>query len=236
VRRLLAAILLAGASGAIGGCASEPPVPAVLAFPRAEYDRAFEAALEGARADGLQPVVVDRELGVIETAPRSAGSFLEPWRGDNAGLEDTMAHTVNFERRRARIEFVPQSFAPPTPALDAPAQGPAIPGSDRAEGRFDLTQFTGTVEMRAWVYLDRGFRPNQRIGAWTLSQETYSADPTQQQDRADESTRTPTEWTPIGRDVPYEQRLMRRIAELMARPSGSATAGTDAPPAADPPH
>ena len=88
-------------------------MPAVIAFPRADYDRAFDAALEGARTDGLQPVVVDRALGVIETAPRTAGSFVEPWRTDNAGVEDTLAHTVNFERRRARIEFVPQGFVPP---------------------------------------------------------------------------------------------------------------------------
>ena len=83
-------------------------------------------------------------------------------------------------------------------------------------------------------YLDRGFQPNQWIGTWSLSQVNYAADPTQAQDAADESTRIATEWTPVGRDVPYEQRLMRRIGELIARPAPADGAGTAAAPDADP--
>ena len=200
------------------GCAacSTQPGPSTLAFGRADYDRAFEAALEAARADGLDPVVADRALGVIETDARSAGSLLEPWRTDNAGLQDGVAHTVNFERRRARFEFVPESFAAPVPAQGDRSEGPALPGSDRAERRFDLTKWDGTIELRTWVYVDRAFRPNQQIGRWTLGQTRYATDPGDVPEPEDESTRAPTEWTPIGRDEPYERRLMQRIHALLA--------------------
>lgn len=209
---------LAVAAAALAGCtpAAGPPV---LSFPPEDYARAFDAALEAAREVGLQPVVVDRELGVIETGARTAGSALEPWRLDNDGLADTFAHTVNFERRRARFEFVPASFSMPAPAPEAPSLGPAIPGSDRAEARFDLLRTREPIEMRAWVYVDRGFRPNQRIGRWSLSETSYAQDPATRQESGDPSTRIDTEWTPVGRDVPYEGRIMGRIRELLQQPS-----------------
>jgi len=66
-----------------------------------------------------------------------------------------------------------------------------------------------------------------------------STDPTMTQDREDESTRIPTEWTPIGRDVPYEHRLMVSIRELLATPAPEAkaeSAATVPTPGADTPH
>ncbi len=215
---------------ACAACSSQPE-PAMLAFGRADYDRAFDAALEAARADGLDPVVADRALGVIETDARSAGSLLEPWRTDNAGLEDGFAHTVNFERRRARFEFVPESFAAPVPKEGERSQGPALPGSDRAESRFDLTRWNGQIELRTWVYVDRAFRPNQQIGRWTLGQTRYATDPGDAPEPEDESTRAPTEWTPIGRDVPYERRLTARVRELLRQ--DESPAGTERTAAAD---
>ena len=209
----------------LAGCAA-PPVPPVLAFDRADYDRVFDAAIESAREDGLEPVVADRGLGVIETTPRAAGSVVEPWRTDNDGFEEMLAHTVNFERRRARFEFVPQGFAAPVPDPQAAALGPAIPGSDRAEQRFDLEKAGGRIELRAWVFVDRAFLPNQSFGRWTLGETRYSSDPTQARRPDDPGTVIDTQWTPIGRDEPYEQRLMRRIHQLMAE--AEAEAGPDA--------
>lgn len=218
------------AAALAAGCAA--PVEPTLTFDRAEYDRMFDAALEAAREDGLDPVVVDRGLGIIETAPRTAGSLLEPWRTDNAGFGDAVAHTVNHERRRARFEFVPEGFAAPVPDPSSASRGAALPGSDAAEARFDLAHATGRIEVRAQVFVDRGFRPNQSFGRWTLGETRYSQDPTQAKAAADDSTRSPTEWTPVGRDVPYEQRLMRRITEVAAArpnagPAGNLPAATD---------
>ena len=207
----------------LAGCAA--PVPPVLAFDRADYERVFEAAMESAREDGLDPVVADRDLGVIETLPRTAGSVVEPWRTDNAGIEEMIAHTVNFERRRARFEFVPEGFAAPVPDPQSPSVGPAIPGSDRAEQRFDLMKSGGRIELRAWVFVDRAFLPNQSFGRWTLGETRYSTDPTQARQPDDPGTAIDTQWTPIGRDEPYEQRLMQRIHALLAKAPPVAEAG-----------
>ena len=238
MRPALSVLMFATACLALAGCAADP-VPPVLAFPRADYERVFDAAVETARIYRLRPVVTDRELGVIETDARTAGSLLEPWRTDNDGFQDMIAHTVNFERRRVRFEFVPEEFSAPMPSADTRAEGPAIPGSIRAESRFDLLATKGTIEMRAWVYVDRGFRPNQQIGRWTSGETRVSTDPTMTQDREDESTRIPTEWTPIGRDVPYEQRLMLSIRELLAAtpiPEKDHATGTAPDSGADSPH
>lgn len=229
--RLLRPIALALAS-ATAACAPEP-VPAVLSFPHGDYGRAFDAAIEAAKAQGLEPVVADRSLGVIETDSRSAGSLLEPWRTDNDGLSDAFAHTVSFERRRARFEFVPEGFSAPEPAADARALGPAIAGSDRADDRLDLTRFDGTIELRAWVFVDRAFRGNQQIGRWSLSEQRYAQDPTEAPLPEDQSTRAPTEWTPIGRDVPYERRLTARIRQAMAQAQPADATATAPAPATD---
>jgi hypothetical protein len=192
----------------------------VVDLDRSEYDRAFDAALEVARRDGLEPVVVDRSLGVIETTPRAAGSLLEPWRTDNDGLRESVAHTVNFERRRARFEFVPEPFELPMPQPASPSPGAALPGSDRAEGRVDLIAWKGPIQLRTWVMLDREFIPNQQIGRWTLGESRVSQDPTQVQDRRDSSSRTDARWTPIGRDVQYERRLTEGILRIVRPPAG----------------
>ncbi len=231
------AVRIAGCLGCLAaglaGCAA-PSVPPVLAFDRADYERVFEAAIESAREDGLEPVVADRDLGVIETTPRTAGSLVEPWRTDNADVEEMVAHTVNFERRRARFEFVPEGFAVPAPDPQGPSVGPAIPGSDRAEQRFDLMKAGGRIELRAWVYVDRAFLPNQSFGRWTLGETRYSTDPTQARRPDDPATAINTQWTPIGRDEPYEQRLMQRIHVLLA--DWRSDAADEAPTEAEPGH
>jgi hypothetical protein len=165
-------------------------------------------------------VVADRSLGVIETDARAAGSLLEPWRTDNASMQESVAHTVNFERRRARFEFVPEPFELPVPQPSAPSAGAALPGSERAEGRVDLVAWKGPIQMRTWVMLDREFIPNQQIGRWTLGESRTSQDPTQARDPKDTSTRTPGQWTPIGRDVQYERRLTEGVLRIVRPPAG----------------
>ncbi len=194
----------------------------------ADYHAAFDAATQVASSHGLRPVVMDRGTGIIETAPRSAGSLLEPWRTDNAGLSDTLAHTVNYERRRMRVEFVPAGTNLPEPDPSKPVHAAAIPGTDRANERFDLLTYSGTLEMRAWIYVERQFRPNQRIGSWTRGQTKYSTDPLDKADPEDTTTSAPGEWTPVGRDDAYERTVMAQIQHRLA----AAPAPTSPAPAA----
>ncbi len=205
------------------GCAVTPDVPpaqadgAEITVAAADYPRAFDAAIAATRADRLEPVVADRAMGVIETDARVAGSLLEPWRTDNDGIGGGFAHTVNHERRRARIEFVPEGWAAPVPDPSSPIQSAAIPGTDRAEARFDLSAPKGPVEVRVLVFVDRSFVANKQIGTWTLSQVSYARDPLDTRDARDATTRAPTRWTPIGRDPAYERRLAERIRTSLAQ-------------------
>lgn len=201
----------------VAGCATPPQPPRVLTVQPEDYPAVFDAAVQAARDNGLHPVVMDRQTGVIESAPRHTGSLVEPWRLDNDGLADGLAQTINFQRRRLRVEFVPADFSLPAPDPNQPVPGAAIPGSTRAEERFDLTRARGPVEMRTWVYLEREFRPNQRIGNWTLSQTRISIDPLDVPDLRDATTRADERWTPIGRDEPYERRIMAQIQQIVQR-------------------
>lgn len=206
------------------GCATHSQQERVMTVTAADYPAAFDAALAVADSHGLKPVVMDRSTGIIETGARGTGSLLQPWRQDNNGLADGLAQTINFQRRRMRVEFVPVGLSLPAPDIDGAIQPAAIPGSTRAEQRFDLTTNKGPVEMRAWVFLEREFRPNQRIGNWTLVQTRYSRDPLEAPNPADQTTSMPGTWTPIGRDEAYERMVMAEIHERILPPSVAGTA------------
>jgi hypothetical protein len=195
--------------------------PRVLTVHGADYAAAFDTAMEVAKAHGLRPVVADRETGVIETDARAAGSILEPWRVDNSGLVQALSNTVNFER----VEFVPagMSLAPPDP--EAPVAPAALPGSDRAEARVELSAFTGPIEIRAWVFVEREFRPYQQVGTWTQRQTRYADDPTDRPAKGDDTVSLPGTWTPVGRDEAYERTLMAEIQRRLANPGAAGRAG-----------
>lgn len=206
----------------IPGCATvSKDGPRVLTFSSGDYSAAFDAAVHVAREHGLRPSIMDRETGIIETWPRHAGSLLEPWRTDNATFGETLTHTVNFERRRLRVEFVPADLSVPLPNPDDPTKAAAIPGSTRSNARLDLLKHDGPIEMRAWVYLEREFRPNQKIGDWTYSQTRYASDPVDIPDSRDTTTVAPGDWTPVGRDEAYERTLIAEIQRLL-QPSSAA--------------
>lgn len=198
--------------------------PRVLTVHGPDYPAAFDAAVFVAKSHGLRPVVMDRGTGIIETHPRSSGSVLEPWRVDNRSLGQALGNTVNFERRRMRVEFVPADLNFPAPNPDQPVQSAALPGSDRAESRFDLIAYDGPVEIRAWVYVEREFRPNQQVGTWTQRQTRYADDPLDRQDAEDTTTEIAGTWTPVGRDEAYERTVMAEIRKRLLEPPAVATA------------
>lgn len=217
------AILLLSAAALLSACHTMDG-PEIVTLSSADYPRTFEACLDQAREAGMPAALADRSIGIIETKPRHIGSFVEPWRLDSSGLEQTASATLQFERRRVRFEFTPTGFELPAPGGDGTLSGPRIPGSLQAEQRFDLERYQGPIELRAWVYIERGFTPGLNTDPWSLSLTTTWTDPlsTQRTEGSDDtSTRSPTQWTPIARDEAMERTLLARVMASMTEPTAA---------------
>jgi len=211
----LAALLALPACNSMDG-------PEVIHLTSRDYPEVFTACLDQARDAGMPAILTDRSIGIIETKPRHIGSFMEPWRLDSSGLEQTAAATLQFERRRVRFEFTPAGLTLPPPSGEGKLTGPLIPGSIPDEERFDLEHYDGPIELRAWVYVERGFTPGLKPGRWSLSLTTTWTDAARDnapREPGDTSTRSPTEWTPIARDEAMERTLLARVQEQLDRPA-----------------
>lgn len=206
--------------------------PASIELASGDYDRAFDACIQEGRALEMPPAVADRGNGVIETEPRTMGSLAEPWRLDHSGPSQVVESTVQFQRRRVRFLFAPAGFEPN--AIDGKTEftGGAEPGSPEDVSRFDLETYQGTIELRAHVFIERGFVPNIRKSTWSngLSSVARDAMPRAADDGSD---RMPTLWTPVGRDEEAERTLLARIQAHLLEQAGAADA-TSGPPADEP--
>ncbi len=246
LRSLAPHAVIAAFAAALGGCHSMDG-PEVLTLSPQDYPAAFEACLDQAREVGMPAVLADRSIGIIETKPRHIGSLMEPWRLDSDGIGQMSEATIQYLRRRVRFEFVPAGFTLPAPSGDAPLTGPLLPGSIPDERRFDLEHPTGDVELRAWVFVERGFTPGLEPGSWSLTLTSTWTDMTRgdpARDPRDPTTRAPTTWTPVERDEAMERELLSRVHAQVERtaadrreretaPAPSTDAG-DAPAAAEP--
>lgn len=212
----LVAVLCAAA-----GCATDARGPAALSVPRASYELAFAAACEIAREEGFPPEVADERAGMIETAPKFAGSALEPWSWGDHRPSEVIEGTLGFERRRARFEFVPADGRPSTPSASEPLAGPILPGSRRGEGT-DLLRSTADLEVRVSVAVERRFEPGFQGGAYTRALGSYWRDTTRATDPVVPSGRA--QWTAVARDERLEQLLAARLAERLSSAAPAAPA------------
>lgn len=198
----------------IGGCTT--PSRPTLAIESSAYDQAFQAACIAAKDAGMPPLVKDAVGGVIQGQPRLAGSLIEPWRFEDQDFTAALTNTINKQRRRVRIEFVPVDFRPPEPTGDGLLLGAVVPGSTIDEARsIDLLSHEGEIEVRVWVYVEREFIPNLQRSTWTRRGKLYARDPLDTQRPRDGTTRSSGTWTPVGRDVVMEERLLASIADAL---------------------
>ena len=217
----------------LGGCLAADG-PRSLSVTPGQYPQAFDAAIAAARDHGFSPIVVDRTTGIIETDTRHAGTLLEPWRLDNDSIDQSAANTLVKTRRRVRVEFTPAGWTPPPLATDGTLQGAALPGSRTDLERFDLQSWTGPIEARVWVYLEKSAEPGIQLSSYSSTlasryQETRGEDPTAP---SDGSTRFRSAWNPSGRDEPYERTIGLAIAEALSQ--GVRATAVPAPAAATP--
>lgn len=202
----------------LAGCLSADG-PRTLTVTPGQYPQAFDAAIAAARDHGFSPIVVDRTTGIIETDTRHAGTLLEPWRLDNDSVDQSAANTLVKTRRRVRVEFTPAGWVPPALAADGTLQGAALPGSRTDLERFDLQAWTGPIEARVWVYLEKSAAPGIQLSSYsgTLAsryEETRGEDPAAP---ADGSTRYRSTWNPSGRDEAYERTIGLAISESLSQ-------------------
>ena len=198
----------------IGGCTS--PSRATLAIDASSYDQAFHAACTAAQDAGMPPLVKDAVGGVIQGRPRLAGSLIEPWRFEGQDFTAAFANTINKQRHRVRIEFVPVGFRPPEPRGEGLLLGGVVPGSTIDEAAsIDLLSHVGEIEVRVWVYIEREFIANLQTSTWTRRGKLYARDPAEAQRPRDGTTRSSGKWTPVGRDVAMEGRLLAQIADAL---------------------
>jgi len=204
-----------------GGCTSTGPDR--LEIRGDQYDLAYDAALDATRDVGMPAIVADRAGGSIESRPRLVGSVLEPWRIDNSTAEQWAAGTLHKQRRRVRFEFLPIDFAAAAPEGEGELRGAPLPGSGDDLGRtVQLAGFNGPIEVRAWVWIEREQRPETRGSTWTRRGRTYTTNPLETVEPDDGTTRSSGVWTPVGRDVSMERRL---LADVEAAVAASTRAG-----------
>ena len=187
------------------GCSSRVSGPDVIVLDSQNYASVFDAAVEAADADGMKPVLLDRRGGVIATNPAVAGSFLEPWKPKPSTARQGLENTLAQQRRTARFEFVPVMREVVVGEHDVEELvGPDLLSSTG----LDLTTYSGPMELRVWVYVDRKYTQGIRRGTWSLRQETRT-------------TVLPAEepweqvpgsfWMPVTRDVARERDLLASV-------------------------
>ena len=214
----------------VGGCSSAPePVvtnaPAVLLVPSSRYDAAFDAAIKSSRDVGMTTAVRDRRDGVIETQPRQASTVFEPWVGDNSSLSTAMGSTAHLQRRRVRIEFAPVPTVPESEPIPPRLTGPDVLGLSSARSA-DLEHYSGELEMKVWVYLERAHTRGVKRFPWSTSLTSRWSDARQPIDPK-EGVASTSVWTPLARDPELEQRIVASVSEALAPASSQ---GTEAPP------
>ncbi|MFM1824243.1 MAG: hypothetical protein RI967_2509, partial [Planctomycetota bacterium] len=155
------------------GCASDPTGASYLELEGDRYAEVLSIACEVLREEGLDPESVDERTGRIESAPRFAPSLFEPWGYGEVTAAEAVEGTFAFERRRARVEFMPVAASVSQVSADtgAPLVGPILPGADRT-GPADLaealaTERAGALEMRVTVSVERQFRPGKQSSPYT---------------------------------------------------------------------
>lgn len=198
--------------GVIGGCTGQEH-RTHLSIAAGDYAVAFEQACLATQEAGMPPLVRDPVGGVIQGRPRLAGSLIEPWRIDQASFSGAVANTLNKQRRRVRVEFLPIDFRAPEPTGQGLLLGAVVPGSTIDEARsIDLLNHDGEIEVRVWVYIEREFIANLQRSTWTRVGKVYARDPVAAERPRDGTTRSVSRWTPIGRDEVMERALLGDIA------------------------
>lgn len=201
------------------GCAGGKG-PEMITIQAQEYPAAFDVAVQVARENGMRPAFLDRRAGIIETEPVIAGSILEPWYSNNADFNQTIRNTLARNRFRARFEFTRSEFTPRTQSEDIPP----VDLLGTTNQQWDLTTDTVPLDLRVWVFEERGHTVGQRRNTWTFigNSNTYHVPVNGAWDE-----NAGTFWTPTTRDEPAERRLLAEVEQRLKSGNALATVPDD---------
>lgn len=175
------------------GCqAASPRVDNPLVIEAAAYDGMFDAAVIALRGERF---VIDRQdyrFGQILTEPLVAATVLEPWHTGRNELDQTLASTLNYQRRVARITLTPGQKQDDTAAATA-----------------------DTYELTVIVNIEQIELPARRLSGSTRGARMFDelqSVPAELQARGIQGNY----WSIIGRDEAMEQRLLKAIHQQPA--------------------
>ena len=189
-------------------CTSQPRPEdrAQVTIEAGHYSDAFDAAVAVIRSKGLEPTILDRRGGLIETRARQTASMLEPWTAGTSDPELAALNTLGNTARRVRIEFSPAAGPPLAHTDQGTLSEPDLLGLDLDT---PLTATSGPVDVRAWVWVERVYKPGRNLGSWTL--QTTSWERPLVDDPTWETTPSTVE-VPESRDRDAEGLLLAEIA------------------------
>ena len=154
----------------VTGCTTSSDGRDRLTLTANDYPEAFDAAVAAVRAHGLEPRVMDRRGGVIETDAIQTPSLLEPWAWQGTDRDLALLNTLGNTQRRIRVEFTPARGTPLARTSAETLESPDLLGMDMSE---DLTETSGPIDARVWIWIERTYRPGRNLSSWTLSKTSY---------------------------------------------------------------
>lgn len=148
------AFLAVGVAG-LGSCAA-PSGPTEVVVPAGQYSEVFQRAKDVLRELEFELDRIDARAGVISTAPRSWSGAATPWIPHASLGSDPIDGLAHFERRMARIEFVPASGG---------------------EGDVNVANTGGDLTARVHVSVERVYRPLRRADPTSIKLSSQAIDP-----------------------------------------------------------
>jgi hypothetical protein len=153
---------------------------------------------------------MDRRSGVIETGPFQTGSLFEPWHLNTEDMPTIVENTLSTTRTKVRIEFRPANQSRLAQSGRTEIDRPDFIG---VEDMPDLTGTTTPLDLRAWVFIEHGHRPNIMRSTWNPSLKSTPKrtgyDPTW------EKPPSGTFWIPTSRDRSAERKLLGNIEQAL---------------------
>lgn len=201
--RVAAALGLAvgAAASGLGGCAAHDE-PARFGVATGDYDRAFAATREVLREVNFEIDRVDATRGVITTKARPDAGFFTPWTGYQLDASSAFEGSLNQQRRRVRVTFVP--------TVDEAAYLSGSGDQDRVGSQLDEVAsrgpWTAYVDVGVTRVQTSGLRPPPRA----VLMSTATIDPIAQ------AQGVPTIYdAPVSQDTAMAAALTRRIRKRM---------------------